>query len=193
MITITLRQAEELVAFFGGHDAEVTIARESPGLPAGLYAWLTDDPGEGSAYLGATEVDDDLADNGRPTLAATPKVTLAASRSRRAYIAGPMTGLPEFNFPAFNAKAAELRAQGWHIENPAEHGIVEGATWADYLHFDLTRLATCEAMHLLPGWSASRGATLEVSIARALGMTIHLADGAEPAPKIVQPLTGEQP
>ncbi|MDM0003928.1 hypothetical protein QTI51_03905 [Variovorax sp. J22G73] len=65
-ITITLRQAEQLLAFFGGHDAEVTIARESPGLPAGLYAWLTDDPGEGSAYLGTTEVDDDLADKGRP-------------------------------------------------------------------------------------------------------------------------------
>lgn len=65
-ITITLRQAEQLLAFFGGHDAEITIARESPGLPAGLYAWLTDDPGEGSAYLGATEVDDDLADTGRP-------------------------------------------------------------------------------------------------------------------------------
>ncbi|MGO4608389.1 DUF4406 domain-containing protein [Variovorax sp. 2RAF20] len=180
MITITLRQAEELVAFFGGHDAEVTIARESPGLPAGLYAWLTDDPGEGSAYLGATEVDDDLADNGRPNPAAAPKITLAASRSQRAYIAGPMTGLPEFNFPAFNVLAAELRAQGWHIENPAEHGIVEGATWADYLHYDISRIATCEAIFLLPGWSKSKGAALEVHIAQTLGLAIHLSEGAEP-------------
>ena len=28
------------------------------------------------------------------------------------YISGPMTGLPEFNYPAFFAKAAELRAEG---------------------------------------------------------------------------------
>lgn len=65
-IIITLRQAEQLLAFFGGHDAEITVACESPGLTPGLYAWPTDDPGEGSAYLGATEVDDDLADRGRP-------------------------------------------------------------------------------------------------------------------------------
>lgn len=70
MINITLRQAEQLVEFFGGHDAEVTIARESPGLPAGLYAWLTDDPGEGSQFLGATEVDDELAEKGRMAPAA---------------------------------------------------------------------------------------------------------------------------
>lgn len=65
-IIITLRQAEQLLAFFGGHDAEITVACESPGLAPGLYAWLTDDPGEGSAYLGPTEIDDELANNGRP-------------------------------------------------------------------------------------------------------------------------------
>ncbi|WP_249938092.1 hypothetical protein [Variovorax sp. 3P27G3] len=68
---ITLRQAEKLLAFFGGHDAEVTIAVESPGLSPGLYAWLSECPEEGSQYLGPTEVDDELADKGRaPTPAA---------------------------------------------------------------------------------------------------------------------------
>ncbi|NVM87595.1 hypothetical protein FHT32_001234 [Variovorax sp. SG517] len=63
---ITLRQAEALLAFFGGQDAEVTIAAESPGLSPGLYAWLTEHPDEGAQYLGPTEVDDDLADQERP-------------------------------------------------------------------------------------------------------------------------------
>lgn len=31
------------------------------------------------------------------------------------YLCGPMTGLPEYNYPAFHAAAAELRAQGWHV------------------------------------------------------------------------------
>ena len=36
------------------------------------------------------------------------------------YCAGPMTGLPELNFPAFHAEAARLRAFGYEVINPAE-------------------------------------------------------------------------
>lgn len=114
-----------------------------------------------------------------PRAAVERIVHLKASRSMRCYIAGPMTGLPEFNFPAFNAKAAELRAQGWHVENPAEHGHVEGADWGDYLRYDISRIATCEAIFLLPGWSKSKGASLEVHIARTLDMKVCLCEGAE--------------
>ncbi|HDS1715425.1 DUF4406 domain-containing protein [Pseudomonas sp. SbB1] len=108
-------------------------------------------------------------------------VHLAQERELRVYIAGPMTGLPDFNFPAFNAAADLMRSAGWHVENPAEHGHVHGAEWADYLRYDISRLATCEMIMLLPGWSKSKGANLEVAIARQLGMPIKLADGAEPA------------
>lgn len=106
-------------------------------------------------------------------------VHLRADREKRVYVAGPMTGLPEFNFPLFNATAARLRSEGWHVENPAEHGHVEGAGWADYLRWDISRIATCGAVYLLPGWSKSKGATLEVHIAQVLGLRVLLADGAE--------------
>lgn len=113
-------------------------------------------------------------------LAAAPQaVQLSESRGQRVYVAGPMTGIPDYNFPAFNAAASMLRAKGWHVENPAEHGIVAGATWADYMHYDLARIATCSAIYLLPGWCQSRGAALEVHIASVLGMAFQYADGAE--------------
>jgi hypothetical protein len=54
-------------------------------------------------------------------------VTLQAARASRGYVAGPMTGIKDFNYPAFNAVAEDLRAQGYEVENPADHGIVEGA------------------------------------------------------------------
>lgn len=108
------------------------------------------------------------------------QMLLGQDRSKRIYVAGPMTGLPEFNFPAFNKAAEDLRKLGWHVENPAEHGHVKGADWEDYLRYDIGRLSTCKSIFLLPGWPNSRGARLEVSIARALDMDILLARGAEP-------------
>lgn len=119
-------------------------------------------------------------------------VQLSGSRERRIYVAGPMTGYKDFNFPAFNAQAEALRGLGYHVENPAEHGIVDGAEWQDYLRYDIGRLSTCEAIFLLPGWSKSKGAALEVHIAKALGMTfIHHADAEHeqpsPAPELERP------
>lgn len=63
LLPITLRQAESLVRFFGGHDAEVAVVPYKDGL----LAWDIECPEEGSQWLGPTEVDDDLAANGRPS------------------------------------------------------------------------------------------------------------------------------
>ena len=101
-----------------------------------------------------------------------PGVTLQAARANRVYVAGPMTGIEDFNYPAFNAVADSLRAQGYQVENPADHGIVEGAVWADYMAYDLTRLGLCGIIALLPDWEKSQGARLEVLIAERLGMTV---------------------
>lgn len=109
-----------------------------------------------------------------------PKGFLRESdRVNRTYLAGPMTGLPNYNFEAFNAAAALLRGQGKCVINPAEHGVVDGAVWQDYLRYDMAKLATCESITLLPGWSNSKGASLELMIAEALGMKVEYLEGAE--------------
>ncbi|QVW26814.1 DUF4406 domain-containing protein [Pseudomonas hormoni] len=101
-----------------------------------------------------------------------PGVTLATARAKRVYVAGPMTGIKDFNYPAFNVMADRLRAHGYEVENPADHGIVEGAQWTDYMSYNLTRLGLCGVIALLPGWERSEGAKLEVQIAHRLGMTV---------------------
>ena len=94
------------------------------------------------------------------------------------YIAGPMTGLPEYNYPAFHAAAAELRAAGHEVVSPAEgwEHITDPAavSWQDYMRSGLSKLLHCEAVALLPGWAGSRGASLEVRVAEALGMPTRL-------------------
>lgn len=90
----------------------------------------------------------------------------------RLYLSGPMTGIPELNFPAFNAAAARLRASGYEVTNPAEMDAADPAplTWEQYLRRDIRALLDCEAIALLPGWEKSRGAKLEKHVAEALGM-----------------------
>jgi NTP pyrophosphatase (non-canonical NTP hydrolase) len=93
------------------------------------------------------------------------------------YLSGPMAGLPEHNYPAFNTAASALRALGHTVTNPAEiHALDSQDTWADYLRIDLEHLLRCEAVALLPGWQNSRGAQLETHVARALGMPLLAAD-----------------
>jgi hypothetical protein len=92
------------------------------------------------------------------------------------YISGPMTGLPEFNFPAFNAAAAQLRSLGYEVINPAEFGEGEGKTWADYMRKDIKALMDCTHVAVLSGWEKSKGAKVELSLAASLEMPIKGVD-----------------
>ncbi len=95
---------------------------------------------------------------------------------KRIYVAGPMTGYKDLNFPAFHAAAGALRAQGHHVENPAEINADPNAQWLDCMRMDIARLVTCDAVYMLPGWEASRGARLEHSIAAGLSLEVMHAD-----------------
>lgn len=89
------------------------------------------------------------------------------------YIAGPMTGIAEFNYPMFNTVAAELRRNGRTVHNPAENdGGSSDQSWAFYMRLAIKQLVECEEVCLLPGWENSRGARIEEGLARDLGMTV---------------------
>ena len=91
---------------------------------------------------------------------------------KRIYISGPMSGMPEHNFPAFNAEAARLRALGYDVVNPAELNPDPEKTWHDCLRTDLMELLTCDAIALLAGWQKSAGAHLEIHVAHRVGIDI---------------------
>ncbi|MBG4448678.1 DUF4406 domain-containing protein [Pseudomonas aeruginosa] len=110
--------------------------------------------------------------------------------TRRIYIAGPMTGLPDNNYPAFHAEAARLRGLGFTVENPAENSAPACGSWQGYMRLALNQLITCHAVALLPGWTDSRGALLERYVAFQLGMpTLEAAAITSPAlPLVAQEL-----
>lgn len=125
-----------------------------------------------------------------------------SSEKYRAYLGGPMSGLPQFNFPAFDAAAAHLREQGWEIVSPAEldsdevreqalasadgRSVVRendtAQTWGDFLARDVKLIADdVQAIILLPGWSGSRGALLETFVGLLSGKDFYLYDKMEGA------------
>ena len=94
---------------------------------------------------------------------------------KKIYVSGPMTGLPENNFPAFHAATAMLRERGHTVFNPAEVGEIPGMTWEFYMRKDIKMLCEADAIYLLPGWEKSKGAHLELHIAHRIGMDVMFA------------------
>lgn len=90
------------------------------------------------------------------------------------YLCGPMTGLPENNFPAFHAAAAQLREAGFEVVNPAQLGLPDGLPWVSYMRAAVgAMVSTCDAVATLPGCEASRGAIAEIGLATHLGWPVH--------------------
>ncbi len=90
------------------------------------------------------------------------------------YLAGPMSGYKDLNFPAFHEAAAKLRAKGHMVFNPAETDFgrpEKEVTHREALAVDLVWICHhAEGMALLPGWRLSKGAQAEFGVALAIGM-----------------------
>jgi hypothetical protein len=95
------------------------------------------------------------------------------------YIAGPMSGIPEFNFPAFFAAEERLKADGWRAVNPAAKSqeadlypdavatgdnklvIEKGFDFRKCYLWDMEQVIYGDAIYMLKGWQYSPGAVGE--------------------------------
>ena len=99
------------------------------------------------------------------------------SRAMKIYIAGPMTGIPDLNYPAFDALAEKLRAAGHAVINPAENPVPPCGSWLGYMRMSVAQVSTVDCVVMLPGWESSRGATLEHHIAVQLKLEVQMPAG----------------
>ena len=110
------------------------------------------------------------------------------------YLAGPMRGRKNFNFPAFHEAAAKLREQGHIVFSPAERDIAHhgkdisqgnddgceikasaehGFNLREALRDDLVWICLeADAIALMRGWRFSKGARAEHAAAVALGLQV---------------------
>lgn len=103
------------------------------------------------------------------------------------YIAGPMSGYPEFNFPAFYAAEDKLRREGWGVVfNPAnkeqekeidkeafavgdaKKANAAGFDFRECYLWDVSKVIEADAIYMLPGWEYSPGACGEHAVAVAM-------------------------
>ena len=108
--------------------------------------------------------------------------------SYKVYVAGPMRGIKDFNFPAFDEASAYLRALGATVVNPADHDrengfdgtgmtghedlSAHGFDVREALKWDLEQVSDSDAVAVLEGWENSSGAKAEVALAHALGVPV---------------------
>ena len=102
----------------------------------------------------------------------TPLGPSYGGKVKRIYIAGPCTGYPDKNYPAFHAAAAFLRAAGFEVENPAENPAPACGSWLGYMRMAVAQIARVDALVLLPGWERSQGAQVEFRLAEGLGLKV---------------------
>lgn len=106
---------------------------------------------------------------------------------KRCYLAGSMTGIESFNFPAFFRYEGELVTKGYQVFNPARNDLEEYGPY--FLHdpsiFELRKTLKQDLMWicqyadciaLIPGWENSSGVAAELALARALKLKIIYLD-----------------
>ena len=123
------------------------------------------------------------------------------SMSTRLYVAGPMRGHPDYNFPAFDSAAARLRAQGYDVVNPAEmsrdvgveNGESDPAVFNRLIAEELREVRACDAIYLLQGWETSLGTRDELEVALSHGLEIMLEPPYDRhrSPRLIHPLSQE--
>lgn len=91
------------------------------------------------------------------------------------YIAGPMTGIPEYNRPAFFNTARDLRAAGYPVLNPARREPDPDWTWQDYMRAAIRDIANSDGVATLRNWGHSPGAKVEVALAVGIRLPVFPA------------------
>lgn len=80
------------------------------------------------------------------------------------YLAGPMTGIPEWNKPEFDRVTELLSEAGHTVLNPASYIPLEdpeAISHTKYLHIAFAMIDAVHMLVLLPGWEKSKGACME--------------------------------
>lgn len=93
-----------------------------------------------------------------------------SNENKVAYIAGPMTGIKDYNKPQFNFAEKSLKELGFTVLNPASMPL--GLSQAQYMDICFAMIRSSTHIYMLYKWEESLGAKAEYAYAKKLGLEI---------------------
>ena len=101
---------------------------------------------------------------------------------RTIYIAGPMAGLPDNNYAAFDVAEEKLTDEGWFVVNPCNFDSVfgidmQGRLLEAAMEAELAAIRHLDAIYLLEGWEKSKGARRELAVALENNLMVIVEGG----------------
>ena len=93
---------------------------------------------------------------------------------KKVYIAGPMTGIDDFNRPAFFEMEKILNGHDRIALNPAT--LPGGLRQSEYMDICFAMIRAADAVVFLDGWKDSEGAKAEYAYAKKIGLPLYHSD-----------------
>lgn len=89
------------------------------------------------------------------------------------YLCGAISGLNPVRCRALFQIAQNKIATNWRVVmNPFDNGLADEASWEAHMRADIKMLMECDAMYVVNDISTSKGAKIEINLARSLGLKI---------------------
>lgn len=100
----------------------------------------------------------------------------------KAYLSGPISGRDHLNIKEFRLWETKLEEMGLTVIVPHDitEDMPEDSSWSEFMKKDLAVLLTCDMVITLTDWYLSRGAKVEVGLARELGIPVELCHKITP-------------
>ena len=105
------------------------------------------------------------------------------TNGKKVYISGPMTGVKDLNREVFFGVHYMIEDAGDILVNPHVVGkeaeklpgfdnMTDKQKWQAYMRVDIKHLAQCDIVLALHGWESSKGATIEIELAKKIGIPV---------------------
>ena len=102
----------------------------------------------------------------------TRKYPKKTKQPKLVYISGKITGIEHKAPQIFKNAEIELQFHGYKTINPLKLNHNHDKTWKSYMKVCIKSLTDCDTIYMLKNWYKSKGAIVELLIAKILGLTI---------------------